>query len=601
MSTVGVGAVAMGAAGVGVAAGALVVGAGILVARGIMWCGQKMEENYQHACQEWTGAFEAARQENLARVELLSPYLVAQVDRLSSSAYLSRTPQGAQAAPALPDHALQEAIAEARRALEQAQGTRQKQTEVEHSTLVMHLRTEIAAGRGLLPPEVLQQAEGCLSGTQDVLHRALADLEAAWDAVSEKRAQDVRQSHQLEQALTQASTRLNTIELLLRDAGAAADPAFVTRARELEARLGEARDAMDRSTLQALDLALAVQQEAGEVLEAVSAASLSAWNAVRSQITTRQGVLATLAKMLQEVREVQLVPEPQVAELEQMIAAVQQEAQVLAGGEQLQVHQRLSRLTSRVTILKERVFAIVKTHQQQTIARSIQDVLADLGFQSLEGARPEIMPSGNALRVEALVSQDPSGAQRDDRVVTFGIAHDGQVSYDFSGYEAGSCLVDAEKIFAALRERGIFILDQANMQELRKVPADALTLSTLGQERFHPHLERNKSQAVLAETLRHVLGQMYPHVHQVSVGGHIELEAFEGQLGYHVVLSPAGEVQVYRDAAHIDVSADAQDPVVAEAQRALQPEHREQKTEPRPQAAPARPSLLPHKRQQLGQ
>jgi hypothetical protein len=565
-----------------------------------MWCGQKMEENYHNACQEWTDAVEAARQENLARVEVLSPYLVAQVDRLSSSAYLSGASLSPQT-PVLQDHALQEALAEARRALEQAQSTQQKQRDIERTTLVMRLQAEIAAGRGLLPSEVLQRAEGCLSGTEHVLRRALADLESAWDAVSGTQAQRMRQLHQLKQTMAQASTRLHTIELLLRDAGVATDPAFVTQARELEARLGEARDTMDLSEQHALDLARAVQQEAGQLLEMVCAASLSAWNAVRRQLITQQGVLATLGTMLQEVREVQLVPAPQIVELEQMITAVQLEAQELASGKQLHVQQRLSRLTFQVTTLKERVFAMVKTRQQQTVARSIQEALTGLGFQSVEGAQPEIIQSGNALRVEALLAHDTSGAQRDDRVVTFGIAHDGQVTYDFSGYEGGSCLADAEKIFAALRERGIFILDQANMEEVRKVPADALTLSTLSQERFRPHLERNKSQAALAETLRQVLEQMYPHVHQVSLGGHIELEAFEGQLGYHVVLSPAGEVQVYKDAAHIDVSTDGQDPVVAEAQRTLQPEQKEHKTEQRPQTTPSRPYISPQKRQQLGQ
>lgn len=601
MSTVGVGSVAMGAAGVGVAAGALVVGAGILVARGIMWCGQKLEENYQQACQEWTGAFESARQENLARVEVLSPYLVAQVDRLSAEAYLAGKPLSPQAGPVIQDQALQEAIARARQALEQAQSTQMTRAEAERATLVRRLQAEIAAGRDLLPPEVLQQAEGCLQDTEAVLRRALANLEAAWDALSGEQAQRARHLHQLQQALTQASTRLNTINVLIREAGPAADQALVTRASALEARLGEARDTMDLSSRRALELALAVQQEAGEVLEAISAASLRAWNAVRSQITARQGVLATLEKMLREAREVQLVPEAQVAELEQMIAGVQREAQELAGGAQLQVQQRLHRLTLQVTTLKERVFALVRTRQQQTVARSVQQVLSDLGFQSLEGAQPEVVSSGNSLRVEALLARDSSGGQRDDRVVTFGVSHDGQVTYDFSGYEGGSCLADAEKIFTALRERGIYILDQANLQELRKVPAEALTLSTLDQEQFHPHLERNKSQAALAETLRHVLEQMYPHVHQVSLGGHIELEAFEGQLGYHVVLSPTGEVQVYKDAAHLDVSADAHDPVVAEAQRTLQPEQRSQESGQRPQAAPERPYISQPKRQQLGQ
>jgi hypothetical protein len=128
-----------------------------------------------------------------------------------------------------------------------------------------------------------------------------------------------------------------------------------------------------------------------------------------------------------------------------------------------------------------------------------------------------------------------------------------------------------------------------------------LTLSTLNQERFHPHLEQNKSQAELAETLKRVLTQMYPQVHQSSVGGHIELEAFQGQLGYRVVLSPEGEVQVYKDVAHTDVSNDASDPIVAEAQRTLDQQVQEEtQTTETPRTTQKSHHIQQRKQQQLG-
>jgi hypothetical protein len=65
--------------------------------------------------------------------------------------------------------------------------------------------------------------------------------------------------------------------------------------------------------------------------------------------------------------------------------------------------------------------------------------------------------------------------------------------------------------------------------------------------------------------LKHVLREMYSTVQQRVIGGFIELEAFEGNIGYRVVLSPEGEFRVLKGAQGTDVSSDPNDPITVEA------------------------------------
>ena len=54
MSSAGAGSVAavagLGVAGAALVVGGVVVGTSILIGKGVMWCGEKLEENYQNSC-----------------------------------------------------------------------------------------------------------------------------------------------------------------------------------------------------------------------------------------------------------------------------------------------------------------------------------------------------------------------------------------------------------------------------------------------------------------------------------------------------------------------------------------------------------------------
>ncbi|HET8846894.1 MAG TPA: hypothetical protein VFN35_35855 [Ktedonobacteraceae bacterium] len=91
MSSAGVGTVAaVGALGI-VAAGALVVGAGVLIGQGVVWCGQKLEENYQNACKDWTNLANRARTESMQNVQEMQSYMADQWNCTALSAVLTPT------------------------------------------------------------------------------------------------------------------------------------------------------------------------------------------------------------------------------------------------------------------------------------------------------------------------------------------------------------------------------------------------------------------------------------------------------------------------------------------------------------------------------
>lgn len=71
-------------------------------------------------------------------------------------------------------------------------------------------------------------------------------------------------------------------------------------------------------------------------------------------------------------------------------------------------------------------------------------------------------------------------------------------------------------------------------------------------------------QARLAERLLDVIRRMgFSNISHSATGGYVDIEGFNGPVGYRVVLPPHGQAEVNRDG--VDVSADYRDPVAAEA------------------------------------
>src|SRR5205085_2639517 len=104
------------------------------------------------------------------------------------------------------------------------------------------------------------------------------------------------------------------------------------------------------------------------------------------------------------------------------------------------------------------------------------------------------------------------------------------------------------------RARGVYLLEPEVAEKLYADHPKGLTRQVLDRAQHYPHPIRNKIQTELADRLQQVLRRMqYDNVQVRSMGGCIELDAFNGSIGYHVILEPEGSVQVYKDAQHSDV------------------------------------------------
>lgn len=321
---------------------------------------------------------------------------------------------------------------------------------------------------------------------------------------------------------------------------------------------------------QALATAQAAQKALHELTESVSADAFRAWEKTRTQIISQQGALDTLEKMLTEAVALKLVDAQKAETIKRRITTAQREAEDLLqmASTSPTVQRKLILLTDRVEQLKKEVFRVTQGGQQQYIAEAVATTLEELGFQSQTGGQLATEQTTDGLRIVATRSGDTPNFARDDKLVSFTISQDGAVSYDFSGYVGDSCVSEAEKVFAALCAKGIFILDSDTLDSLQRIPAENITLDTLRQTSL-PHIVQNKPQAELAVRLRQVLERMkFSNIRESVVGGTIDLEAFNGPLGYRVVLPPDGSAQVFKNRA--DVSNDASDPIATEAQREVE-------------------------------
>jgi hypothetical protein len=597
MSTVGAGVAVTGAGAAGgvviipllavAAVGVAAIGTGVLIAKGVMWCGDKMEENYQSACQQWANLAEVARAENLANVEQMSTQLTSRLEHLSASAYefVDTTSQGS--INSIDQQALFATIARTRVAINDAQLVAQ-QDDTERELFSARLRAEIKNGRGILPAQVLAEAEQALQNTVPMMQQALKTIEEAWNNVTEQSSRRTHMIQQAQQIAIIVSTQLNAIDTMLREIGSSGRVLYRDQQRQLEKKVRDAQDQLEAHPARALEQIRTARQEVKVLLEEVSLLSLDALKQVRRQVNAQIGILAALETMVKEAEAITLVKKQTLASLADRVTKALDEARRLQDAPDVQ--KQLMLLTQRTALLKEDIFREVKKSQQQNIAEIIQNTLEELDFHSEENVAPAISINGDVTRVEILLSGLTETGGRNDRTITFDISRDGQVNYDFAGYSGNTCMGDVQMVFGALRKKGLFLLDDAVLEKLQRT--ENFTSETLKKEEFQPYLIQNKTQAELAESLKNVLEDMgYAKMHQSVVGGFIELEAFNGPLGYSIVLSPEGEAQVFKDANRVDVSHDENDVIVEHVQKI-------QDEKPEPQKKP-RTSYMKSRKQQM--
>jgi hypothetical protein len=530
----------------------------VLVVDGVMYVGKQLKKHYDNVCKEWT---ERSKPDYI--IEDIPHFLTTQVDYI---AFASSNLAPADTTP--PD--VTERFAHLRRTLEDPEVARRVQAETERELLSYRLKLEIEAARGVLPAEKIAAAEAALDGSTETIQSTLTMLETAWKEVQDAQAQRDRQVFQVRQLLNILTTQLGTVDALMRETGKAQNVVYVNQRRAIEMQIRDVEAQLSTGLAQALATAQAAQKALHELTESVSADAFRAWEKTRTQIISQQGALDTLEKMLTEAVALKLVDAQKAETIKRRITTAQREAEDLLqmASTSPTVQRKLILLTDRVEQLKKEVFRVTQGGQQQYIAEAVANTLEELGFQSQTGGQLATEQTTDGLRIVATRSGDTPNFARDDKLVSFTISQDGAVSYDFSGYVGDSCVSEAEKVFAALCAKGIFILDSDTLDSLQRIPAENITLDTLRQTSL-PHIVQNKPQAELAVRLRQVLERMkFSNIRESVVGGTIDLEAFNGPLGYRVVMPPDGSAQVFKNRA--DVSNDASDPIATEAQREVE-------------------------------
>lgn len=555
---------------IGTAVAGVVVGVGVLVSQGIMDVGNRLQERYENACKRQIDLKDQARAENLSQVSDLPTFMAQCVEQAASnSAHLRISPSTtfshSSGNTETANHEIAAALAKARAALSTGQDIATLHAANELELWRQRVRLELLACQGLVPATLISMAETTLQqGTVAQLRQVLASLQ---QAANDLRDDQLRQQHaqrQATQALQSTTQQLQALVILLQNSGQISF--YEHEVQECTMQLEVARREAASSPMQALTHANTIQNTLHQLMQTISHTLLRDWEATRLQIVTLQGTLDSLSTMLQEADSLNLAESAQLLPLQQRTADAQKDASDMLHATVPDLPQRLRLLTERTNLLKDDIFRITTYGQQKQIAQTIATTLAEQGFHSPDGQVAPIQVVGDSIQVVGMSTSTTSVGRRDDRVVTFGISRDGEVNYDFSGYVGDTCKPAIDRVFKALQDKGVFILDSHAAEEIQRLPLHQVTPATLRQPHLAPVNTPNKNQAEIAQRLLDVLQRMgYSNIQQNTTGGYIDLEAFNGSIGYHVVLPPEGSVQIFRD--QQEITSDGQDPLAAEVQR----------------------------------
>ena len=534
------------------------VGAGILIGKGIMWCGEQLEHYCEEKIRQDAAMEEAARNYSLSQATPMKSLLVRHVETMIQAAELDPAKQ----------ESLRREIQRVRAALVDVHQPMPSAQDVERESLLLQLTIAIESSRALLTPHIIARAEHARNSSLHAIREAIALLEEERQHVETEQTRQVRQRGEVQRTLRLVKMQLTTLDEMLTQMESAEQPDFIERQHTLVALIDAAQANLDAEPMKAQQHAEEAQRVAHTLTEAVSSFLFDAWVNIRRQISEQVSTLKTVKGLVSDAKTVGMAQEAQLDELTQRITSASNELETIKQSSSLRVVQQLNRLAKRIEFLKEDVLALIGVYQQHTIAETIATILSEMGFQGADDEPLTARTNGNVMRVVAMRSGQTSEGMSDDKLISFDVSRSGDVSYDFSGYSDASCVDEAEKIFAALRLSGIYLIDTQLVEHLQEAYPEGVSTRTLDRLHYQLQPTTNKLQLELTRRIQSVLEQMrFTNIQQSAVGGCIELDAFNGPLGYHVVLSPEGTMQVFKGTEQIDVTADLTDQIVAEAQQ----------------------------------
>ena len=150
MSTEGLGTVLLMPA-------AALVGTGVLIAQGLMWCGKKMKERYETASQSYNTLAQAAFEEQQAQQEDRKFIVTAMIEQFTSGTNLRLY---APAEQNIADEIVIKSMLErAQNALSSSEMASRLKAEHEQARFRRTLEAEIVASQGIAPTETLAAAK----------------------------------------------------------------------------------------------------------------------------------------------------------------------------------------------------------------------------------------------------------------------------------------------------------------------------------------------------------------------------------------------------------------------------------------------------------
>lgn len=276
-----------------------------------------------------------------------------------------------------------------------------------------------------------------------------------------------------------------------------------------------------------------------------------AWDQLIRQASTLRDQVAALADVLTQAVATRVVANAR--EMASELAGLQaQLAQATtspmdAPGALAQLATQLDGSRRDVERLADTIFGAISVGQQQSIASTIADTLRELGYVG-------DMRSGTAVTSETVgderhvvgLRQEGDPQRRDEKRVAFFIQPDGTVAYDFSGYAGDACVRAAREVFDALRARGLVLLNEQAADELSRQEAGVVSTDprAYAGEQYLPPMPVNSPQVARLNKLLEVLRAMgfgNQVIRQETASGTMIVDAFNGELGYHIVLPPHGE------------------------------------------------------------
>lgn len=568
MSTEGAGTACLVVGAPVMLVGAITVGAGILIQNGVVWCGKQLKEHYISHCTKWDDHNAAMHERGAANAQAFSGKMMRQQKQMAlleaDQQLVAPTSDVEQRA------AMLAALVEARSALVQVASKEPPITQ--YMLLTSRLKARLTESRDALPMALLQEATSALGGTTQEIMQALQQLEHAWERVQDMQQRQEYQERQVTRLLHMIARQIQSIEMLSQDLQE--KQTVSTQLDAVKQQQAKSYALLDIDPSAALHVAQVAQDTVGKITSAVATQVFEVWSDIHSSIYKQQGILAMLQTMLNEAHVVALVSKQQEGELSARVRTAATEVEALLGGtiEAASARRRSVLLAERVALLQQDVFAVVERKQQHTVAQTIAETLTELGFQPTRSSHSLLQENGDVVRVEAMYTSSPSNREnvsQEDTAIAFDISRECEIAYDLSGYTGDACLVQAESVFAALRAKGVFILNQQMLHELQALPEERVS-SALQQEDFHLLPHKNKLQTELVERLHSVLERMgYAQVTTRAASGCVELEAFTGPMGYRVVVTPEGSTEVFKDEIPLDALYELNDPIVSEAQQVV--------------------------------